>query len=224
MTTPILEYFWCGDDFDAEPGFAASLRELREFRGRIAWDAGRRPDFRRPDGSFTDDDPHDLVAHHLLLRPPGGGDLIGCCRYAPLETLPCSRIRELDATTADSLCAELACADTDILEGGRLLVAPEWRRHGLASDLLLAGTALARVLSRRVIWGTAGVRQGQEHVFLRLGYRCADAPLIPAPHYADDLRIIVCEPHRVPPESEPRTAEFTVRLTALLAKPVPRGP
>ncbi|MBL1078211.1 GNAT family N-acetyltransferase [Nocardia sp. 2] len=206
-----LEYLWCEGNFAG-----AAVSELREFRARVAWANGERPDFRLPDGSFDDADPHDLTAHHLILRRPDG-EIIGCCRYAPLEALPCSRIRELDPALAVRLQGELGCADSELLEGGRLLVAPEWRRHGLASDLLLAGTALARVLRRRAIWGTAGVRQGQEHIFLRLGYRCADAPLIPAPHYADDLRVIVCEPDEVPAGTEPRIAEFTTRLSVLLA-------
>jgi GNAT superfamily N-acetyltransferase len=195
---------------------AVWLSELREFRGRVAWSAGQRPAFRLPSGAFGDFDPHDVVSYHLILREPIGGQVIGCVRYAPLEALPHSRIREIDPAAAADIVAAAQCPDTEVLEGGRLIVDPAWQQRGLATDLLLAGTALARVLGRRLIWGTAGVRGGQERVFLRLGYRCAGAPLIPAPHYDDDLRIIVCEPAKVPAEIEPRIASFGPQLHAWL--------
>lgn len=60
------------------------LVELRECRARIAWNSGRRPDFRQTDGTFVDPDPHDLRAYHLMVRTDAG-ELIACCRYAPLE-------------------------------------------------------------------------------------------------------------------------------------------
>ncbi|MFB7717940.1 hypothetical protein [Nocardia sp. NPDC056100] len=193
------------------------LVELREFRARIAWNSGRRPDFRQTDGTFADPDPHDLRAYHLMVRTDAG-ELIACCRYAPLEALPCSRIRELDPVGADRIAGELGCLDAEMLEGGRLLVAMQWRHYGLATELLLAGTALARLLDRRAIWGTAGVRDGQEHVFLRLGYHCAAADLIPAPHYDDELRIIVCDPARVPAAIEPRITALATELRGLLGR------
>ena len=40
--------------------------------------------------------------------------------------------------------------------------------------------------------------------------------MIPAPHYHDDLRIIVCEPAKVPAEIEPRIASFDPQLCAWL--------
>ena len=203
---------------EAEPGApAAWLAELREFRGRVAWNGGQRPAFRCPDGTFGDSDPHDLAAYHLILRDPIGGQITGCVRYAPLENLPCSRIREIDGPTAAEIIAGVRCADSDVLEGARLMVDPAWQQRGLATELLLAGTALARALDRPLIWGTAGVREGQERVFLRLGYHCAGTRLISAPHYDDDLRIIFCEPAKIPAEIEPRIAVFDPTVRGWLA-------
>jgi len=68
-----------------------------------------------------------------------------------------------------------------------------------------------------LIWGTAGVREGQERVFLRLGYHCAGTRLIAAPHYDDDLRIIFCEPARIPADIEPRIAAYDPVVRAWLA-------
>lgn len=195
---------------------AGWLDEMREFRARVAWNGGQRPTFRRADGGFHDPDPHDVPAYHLILREPLGGRIVGCVRYAGLEELPASRIREINPRAAAELITAARCADPDVLEGGRLIVDPAWRKHGLASHLLLAGTALARVLDRRLIWGTAGVREGQERVFLRLGYRTADAPPAPAPHLDDDLRIIVCTPTEVPAEIEPLIGRLEPRLRAWL--------
>jgi GNAT superfamily N-acetyltransferase len=202
----------------AEPAApVAWLAELREFRGRIAWNGGQRPAFRLPDGTFGDADPHDLASYHLILRDPIGGQLTGCVRYAPLENLRHSRIREIDAPTAVEIITRARCSDSDVLEGARLMVDPAWQQRGLATELLLAGTALARALDRPLIWGTAGVREGQERVFLRLGYHCAGTRLIAAPHYDDDLRIIFCEPAKIPAEIEGRIAAFDPEVRAWLA-------
>jgi GNAT superfamily N-acetyltransferase len=202
----------------SEPAASAAwLAELRQFRGRVAWNGGQRPAFRLTDGTFADPDPHDVASYHLILRDPGGGQLAACVRYAPLENLPTSRIREIDAAMAAEIVAGARCADSDVLEGARLMVDPAWQQRGLATELLLAGTALARALDRPLIWGTAGVREGQERVFLRLGYHCAGTRLIPAPHYDDDLRIIFCEPARIPAEIEPRIAAFDQTVRAWLA-------
>jgi GNAT superfamily N-acetyltransferase len=196
---------------------AAWLAELREFRGRVAWNGGQRPAFRLPDGTFGDSDPHDIASYHLILRDPVGGQVAGCVRYAPLENLPVSRIREIEEATAREILARASYTDADVLEGARLMVDQAWQQRGLATELLLAGTALARALGRPLIWGTAGVREGQERVFLRLGYHCAGTRLIAAPHYDDDLRIIFCEPARIPADIEPRIAAYDPAVRAWLA-------
>lgn len=175
------------------------LAELREFRGRVAWAGGRRPGFRRSDGTFHDAEESDLAAHHLILREEVTGSVVGCVRYAPLDELrDSSNIRSLDPILAADLLRTLGCSDSEVLEGGRLIVDPAWQRHGLATRLLVAGTALARICGKRLIWGTAGTRQRQEEVFLRLGYRRAASTLVPAPHLDEDLSIIVCEPDAIP--------------------------
>jgi hypothetical protein len=120
----------------------AWLAELREFRGRVAWNGGQRPAFRLPDGTFGDSEPHDIAAYHLILRDPLSGQIAGCVRYAPLENLACSRIRELAAATAAEIITRAGRTDADVLEGARLMVrgwagrapgrggSPAWPRRG----------------------------------------------------------------------------------------------
>lgn len=188
------------------------LVELQEFRGRVAWAGGRRPAFRSNSGVFCDPDDHDRSAYHLIFRDRDHQSIVGCVRYAPLEAVAESRILRLNPTGGQQLLNKFGCVASDVLEGGRLIVDPEWQRRGLASNLLLAGTALARVLGRKLIWGTAGTRENQERIFLRVGYTRAVQEVIPAPDYADDLCVIVAESSRVPHAVGDDVARYEVEL------------
>ena len=44
------------------------LEEISELRGRVLYESGRRPGFRRTDGRFADPDPRDMHAYHILAR------------------------------------------------------------------------------------------------------------------------------------------------------------
>jgi len=104
--------------------------------------------------------------------PATGREIIGCVRYAPLEALSHSRIRDIDPIAAAHIVTELCCADAEILEGARLFVDPVWQHHGLASDLLLAGTALAPARPARDLGnGRCSRRPGTRVLAPRLSLR-----------------------------------------------------
>jgi hypothetical protein len=66
------------------------LAELSEFRGRMLYADGRRPQFMRKAGQYADNDPLDLESFHVTVRTDGA--LIGCIRVTPLPEYPRSFI------------------------------------------------------------------------------------------------------------------------------------
>ena len=58
------------------------LDEVRSLRGAALFDNGRRPKFKTDDGCYTDSDPIDPYAWHVLAY--AGDSLVGCVRVYPL--------------------------------------------------------------------------------------------------------------------------------------------
>ncbi|MFG2441180.1 hypothetical protein [Streptomyces sp. NPDC048508] len=192
------------------------LKEIQNFRGRVIWDKGNRPSFKTPDGEYVDAQKSDLEAYHILLRAPGTGQVIGCVWLAPLESLHQSHVRDSFQELSHDIFKKNGLAASDVLEGGRLIVDADWQGLGASSRLLLAGTALAQLLDRRLIWGTAGVRHGQERVFLRLGYFWAGDELQADASVNDELRMVICEPMNLPGEISTAVNDALATVSAAL--------
>src|ERR1700680_1301990 len=75
-----LEFF--GPPRRTERGSRSSppnwLAEIREMRGCVWYDKGRRPFFRTAEGHFDDPDPIDFEAYHIVARSQGRA--VGCAR------------------------------------------------------------------------------------------------------------------------------------------------
>jgi predicted N-acetyltransferase YhbS len=174
-----------------EAGLLAAIAAVRAFRAEIYYADGRRPSFRAPDGRFVDPDDADLGAYHMVCRD-GDGELVGCLRAAPAESLGSSPVEEhLGPGRSAEVIAGLGIDRTGILEGGRLAVTATRRRHGVAAALMMVTLALARHIERPVIWGTAGEGQGQVQFFTRFGYLVLPGSSAYVPTYDENLCVVL---------------------------------
>ncbi|WP_410586447.1 GNAT family N-acetyltransferase [Amycolatopsis sp. lyj-23] len=203
-----------------EPSEPDWLSNIRSFRARVLWSRGRRPAFRTADGRFVDADTHDTSAYHLVLREPARGDILACVRCAPLERLRSSRVRSLAPEAASQLLRGAEISDSDVLEGARLVVEPTWQRSGLGSRLLVAETALAQLLGRRLVWGTMGCRQGQDRFFAKFGRTPLGEQRFTLPQYDDEVVIMIGRPEQVPSHLEGAVASARAELRSCFDKHV----
>ena len=173
------------------------LDEVSEFRGRVLYDDGRRPEFRHA-GQFLDRDNYDKFAFHLTVRCDR--TLIGYLRVIRLKDNSQCLIDRLFGTEQYSgLIARLHTARSHCLEGGRWIVDRGWQGHSLGRQLLFAYWALARSIGGSHIFGAAGSRDGQIAMIQRAGGRVADIPPQHVPEYADELRVVYFELDNPPP-------------------------
>ncbi len=152
---------------------ATQLAELSAFRGRILYANGRRPDFKRQDGSYSDEDPLDSDSFHITVRALGG--LVGCVRLRPLPEHAQTLLAPiLSAELLDSVLLDLGVVRDDCVEARGLAVEPLMRGTGLAIDVLLGCWVLGRCLAKRLMFGAVGTRDGQSKLLAHIG-----AQLIP---------------------------------------------
>jgi hypothetical protein len=145
------------------------LAELREMRGRIWHDGGRRPFFLQPDGSFVDADPADLHAYHIVARLQGRA--IGCSRIVPLSKgRPSFVVATLGEERIAQLLGKFAALRERTCEASRWVVVPE-HRNGLGARIAMATWAVARRLSLDIAFVLACTSEGQDRALMRLGAR-----------------------------------------------------
>jgi predicted GNAT family N-acyltransferase len=182
----------------ATPGFAEAVEEIRTFRAGVLYAGGRRPEFRTPSGAYVDQDELDAVAYHVAGRDRDG-ELAACMRMAPAELAVTSAVEaHLGAERAARLAASLAVAPAQILEVGRMAVAERYRRQSLAVVVVLAGLVLTRRVGRRLVWGTAGMRDHQHLFFARFGCAVLTDTAAYVPRYDDELCVVVNDVSRLP--------------------------
>lgn len=187
------------------------LTELREMRGRIAYELGRRPWFRKDDDSFEDADTLDLFAYHIIAR--SGGQAVGCARVI--------LFREVDSSTVSSIVGEkrFECLLRDLgttreqaCECSRWIVAPGHRGE-LGRRIVAATWAVCRQLSAQVAFVLAGTHQKQDLALIRMGARAVPAlPLFPSKAFDDDLRLLYFDVIHPPPAMERRIIEAEAPL------------
>jgi hypothetical protein len=185
------EYEWqlalpahLGNDQDAW------LEELSAMRGRIIFDNGLRPSFRRPNGTFADPDPVDAAAFHVTAR--FAGKLAGCARLLKFADARTHWTHSLLGNgTLDRILADFGSSTELAGESGRWIVDPE-HRCGQVGPYLMAGVyAVGRWLGLKTILGWSGTHQKQDKAFSSMGWQpVAGFALFPAPQFEDELRLM----------------------------------
>lgn len=184
------------------PHFEERLAELRQFRGRVLYADGRRPSFQKKDGTFDDaDDGMDRVSRHVTVRSENSG-LVACTRINPICPAVKSSIESIFGDKElDLVLAEVNVSREDALEAGRWLVIPEYRRSGLGTKLLMAYWAVGRWIGAKIIFGTAGVRDGQTRMIGRHGGELVNSvPPKTSAEYNDEIQITYFNLANPPPE------------------------
>ena len=170
--------------------FEPAVQEIRAFRAEILYAAGRRPFFRSANGGFADSEEADTHAYHITCRDKSGG-LLGCLRLARPDLLRSSAVEaHLGPKRAARLVRELGIDRTRLLEAGRLVVAADQRRQGVAAAILLTALVLGRWTGRPVIWATAGERDGQNSYFTRFGSSVLPGSSRYVPVYDDTVCVV----------------------------------
>lgn len=129
-----------------------TLAQIRQFRGKVLYAHGRRPQFRDSSGRYRDRQELDHHSMHLLLREDKSCTLVGCIRFALCEEIDCGQVEAIfSAQRTAAFINRLGLRRSDILEGGRLIISPLYQGKGFGALLLQAGTVLGKKLNRRLI-------------------------------------------------------------------------
>jgi hypothetical protein len=171
------------------------LDDVRTLRGSVFFDDGRRPNF-RTDGRFSDPDPVDLFAHHILAYD--GLRLVGCVRVYRLTVNgpACATERILGEESFSDVLHQQGAQRSDTVEIGRWTVLPEYRANGPGMQLAAAAATLATTLANgcvSLVVCTVGTGDQQDLMLARIG-------LTPAPvtspircdDFNDDVRVMYC--------------------------------
>ena len=125
------------------------LDEIREFRARVLYDAGRRPAFRDADGCYADRDPLDRAAYHVYARVAGA--IVGSVRLLPVPARDlCLTEQLIGPARFAQMLRTLNVNRVETIEGGRWVVDPAHRVGRLGGTLKLQPELRSR---RR--WDTA---------------------------------------------------------------------
>lgn len=187
-----------GDGRWASP-VPAWLAEVRRFRAEVLHADGLRPAFRGLDGAYHDEDPADLLAHHVVATLDGVP--IASLRVVPLglsRNGVCERL--LGTTVLEKLLSDLGVCREEVGEGSGWSVEPSRRGARMGARVLAAGFAVARELGLAVTIGATGTRYGQLYRILSAGYRRAQGvnPIFVA-SLADDVQLVHGRLHELRP-------------------------
>jgi hypothetical protein len=175
------------------------LAEVSEMRGRVWYDDGNRPSFRKLDGNFEDFDTIDLRAFHIIARSVG--HVVGCARVAPLASVHHGVVSSSigEARLASLLQSKKVNANR-VCEASRWAVLPEFRGE-LGARLVAATWAVARWLFMEMAFVMAGTRRKQDVALVRMGAQpITEFPLVSSQLFNDELRLL-CFDVLHPPES-----------------------
>jgi hypothetical protein len=176
------------------------LVSARELRASVFFEDGRRPRFKTEVGSFADDDPIDLHAHHILAYE--GPTLVGCVRvYCLSDDGPaCVAEQVLGEDVFSVLLAQQQVRRADTIEIGRWVVKRGHRENGRTAIRLAAiAAALAericdsRVVPQSMVVCAVGLGDGQDLLLTRVGMKAATcAAPANSDDFNDDVRVMYC--------------------------------
>ena len=166
----------------------AWLAEVREMRGRVLYDEGRRPFFRLPNGSFYDSDPADLHAYHVIARSQGRA--VGSARVLPLAVELSFISFTIGIERFEHILRDLGTTWEHACEAARWAVVREWRGR-LGHRIVMASWAVARWLGFDVAFVLACTCEKQDLALIRFGARAIRGlPLFPSRISDDTLRLL----------------------------------
>ncbi|WP_318306869.1 ThiF family adenylyltransferase [Amycolatopsis solani] len=176
-------------------GDLSLLDAVRALRARILFDHGRRPAFRRADGSHADDQDLDFGAWHFIARRSPGGPPLGYIRLSTPDTSARFQSRDfLGDEDYEELLAAEGFPAADVFEHSRLVVEHRARKLGLGLHLNALAIAAAHHLGARAMIGTSGTKDGQDRFHERFGFRPVRGTRRYVPQYTEDVVIML---HRV---------------------------
>lgn len=191
------------------------LAEVREMRGRVLYDHGRRPFFRRPDGSFDDIDPMDLNAYHIVARSLG--QVVGCARIVPLSNVDaCAISSTIGDQRFQEILQDLGTVRERTCEASRWVVMPECRGT-LGPHIVAASWAVASWLAVEVAFVLVGARSKQDLALIRMGARAVSGlPVFPSERFDDELRLLYFDVFHPCPSMQRRMMEAATDLKLTL--------
>ncbi|VVJ18887.1 Molybdopterin biosynthesis protein MoeY [Amycolatopsis camponoti] len=176
-------------------GDRSPLDAVRELRARILFDHGRRPDFRRADGTHVDDQALDFGAWHFIARRSPAGPPLGYIRLStPDAGVPYQSREFLGDERYEELLAAEGLSEADVFEHSRLVVEHRARKLGLGQYLNALAVGAAHHLGARAMVGTSGTKDGQDRFHERFGFRPVPGTRRYVPQYTEDVVIML---HRV---------------------------
>ncbi|MGW9437002.1 GNAT family N-acyltransferase [Streptomyces sp. NPDC055607] len=194
----------------------ALLEEISAFRARTYYAGGLRPGF-RADGNFADAQPQDEHAYHVMLRRRSSDALSAVVRLIPRDwAAPAhSAVGQVFGAPATDLLRRLGHGDADVLEGGRLAVAPEQQNYSVGPLVSLVGLAFAELIGRSMLWGLSGTADRQDVLFARLGAHIHHEFRVPDPAYRDTMTLYRFDVRAVPTSLRPHYEHVQSLLATL---------
>ena len=173
------------------------LDDVRTLRGSVFFADGRRPHF-RTDGRFTDPDPIDLYANHILAYD--GSRLVGCVRVYRLAANGPAGVTEtiLGEELFLEVLQQQGVQRSDTVEIGRWVVDPAYRANGRpGAQLAAAAATLATTLGggtvarRGMVVCSVGTGDHQDLLLAHIGLTAVPvAQPIRCDDFNDDVRVM----------------------------------
>ena len=183
------------------------LAEAREMRGHVLYDDGRRPLFRMNDGSFSDPDPVDIDAYHILARSEG--HIVGYARIVPPTSLLTGVIASaIGRCQFEAILHELGTDRERICEASRWAVVPECR-GSLGLQIVVASWIAARWLSYEKALVLAATCRKQDVALIRMGaHAVSSLPLFSWRFSDEQLRLLYFDAAHASEFMEKKIAEL----------------
>ncbi|WIX99573.1 hypothetical protein QRX60_36790 [Amycolatopsis mongoliensis] len=203
-------------------GDRSMLGAVRELRARILFDHGRRPDFRRADGTHADDQALDFGARHFIDRQSPAGLPLGYIRLStPDAGVPYQSREFLGSERYEELLAAEGFPEAGVFEHSRLVVEHRARKLGLGQYLNALAIGATHHLGARAMIGTSGTKDVQDRFHERFGFRPVRGTRRYVPQYTEDVVIML---HRVA-DGAGRHHELVTRLRdefpVIVGRPAP---
>jgi predicted GNAT family N-acyltransferase len=203
---------------------------VRGLRARILFDRGRRPAFRRSDGTHFDDQDLDYGAWHFLARREPDGPPLGYVRLSTPATGQMFQSRAYLGERYEQVLRTHGFRVQDTFEYGRLVVEHRARKLGLGIYLSALAVGAAQHLGAKSIIGTSGTKDDQHRFHERFGFYGLPETRRYVDEYTEDV-IVMCGPADGAGEFTDLVAQLRAQFPTLAAaglaelpKPTERQP